>query len=94
MKTILHMQGMGRHTRDEIHQMGKDDIDSIADFLADKTYFMGDKPTRIDGMVYGTIASIAKPPFPTPLRAYVKSKPKLMEYCDRVEKTFFSGVLK
>ncbi len=93
MKTQLHMQGIGRHSLEEIHKMGKEDIDSVVHFLGDKQYFIGDKPTRIDGLVYGTMASIVKSPFPTPLRAYVQNQPKLIEYCDRVEKAFFSTVL-
>jgi len=94
MKQLVYMQGIGRHTIEQIYLLGRQDIDTLAAFLGDKLYFMGEKPTRIDGMVYGSVASLAKAPFPSPLRDYVLTKKNLMVYCERMEQAFFSHIVK
>lgn len=93
MRQLVYMQGIGRHTLDEIHQLGKQGVDTLSDFLGNKPYFMGEKPTRVDGIAYGSVASLVKVPFPSPVREHLLSKKNLIDYCDRMEQTFFSHIV-
>jgi len=39
--------GIGRHSSEEIQKIGCDDVQAISDFLGDKPFMMGDKPTLV-----------------------------------------------
>jgi glutathione S-transferase len=53
----LASQGMGRHSGEEIHAIGRRDIGAVSDFLGDKPYLMGEDPTGIDAAAYGLLAN-------------------------------------
>ena len=39
--------GIGRHSSEEIHKIGCDDIQAISTFLGSKPYMLGEKPTLV-----------------------------------------------
>ena len=41
------MHGIGRHSSEEIHEIGCDDIQAISTYLGSKPYLMGDRPTVV-----------------------------------------------
>ena len=41
------MHGIGRHSSEEIHKIGCDDIQAISTYLGSKPYLMGDRPTVV-----------------------------------------------
>jgi Glutathione S-transferase N-terminal domain/Glutathione S-transferase, C-terminal domain len=94
MKQLVYMQGIGRHKPEEIHHLGIQGVDALSDFLGNKLYFMGDKPTRLDGIAYGSVASLVKVPVPSPVRDHLLGKKNLIDYCDRMEQSFFSHIVK
>ena len=46
MKKFYH-HGMGRHSQDEIAEMGCEDIRALSVVLGEKPYMMGEKPTKV-----------------------------------------------
>ncbi|KAJ3013343.1 hypothetical protein HKX48_005820, partial [Thoreauomyces humboldtii] len=66
----LRLQGLGKHSRDEIYDIGCRDMKAIADFLADKRFMMGDKPTTVDASVFAILASIMWVPVEFPMKSY------------------------
>ena len=38
---------MGRHRPDEVNAIGRNDVIALSEFLADKTFMMGDKPCTV-----------------------------------------------
>jgi glutathione S-transferase len=49
VRKSMRGHGMGRHPRGEIEALGLRSIEAMADFLADKPYFMGAEPAGVDG---------------------------------------------
>jgi glutathione S-transferase len=84
--------GIGRHTVGEIHEIGIRDVNAVADFLADKPYFMGSEPTEIDAGVYGLLANILEAPIETPIKAAGRARTNLLKYCTRMRTRCFGGV--
>lgn len=39
--------GIGKHSNEEIANIGRDDLRALSDILADKPYFFGAKPTAV-----------------------------------------------
>lgn len=89
VRKTLWNHGMGRHSREEIYEFGKRDIEAMSDYLGDQPYFMGERVSTIDGVIYGAIASILHAPFQTPLVSFIARQPTLVQYCDRIQAEFF-----
>ncbi len=86
----LYRQGIGRHAHDEIYALGKADITALADFLADKPFFMGEQPTSLDATAYAFLANILWQPIADPLQAHARSFANLGRYCERMKERYYA----
>lgn len=89
IKGQIKGHGLGRLTQDEIFSLGMEDIDSLASFLSDKPYFMGDKPADLDASAYGILINTLGCPIESPLKEHALSKQNLVDYCQRMQAEFF-----
>lgn len=85
----MRVQGIGRHTRDEIMALGIADFAAVSAELGDRAFFMGQAPTGIDATVYAMLAGIAIPPFENPIRTSVLATPNLVAYIERMRALYF-----
>lgn len=88
-KAQIHGHGMGRHTAEEVYQLGAVDLAAVADFLGDKPFFMGEAPTTADATVYAYTATLLEIPVETPVRAYGLGRDNLVRYCQRMRERFY-----
>jgi glutathione S-transferase len=89
VRNCLHGHGLGRHSRDEIIDLGRADLASVAAFLGDRPYFMGGAPTSVDAVVYAMLANTLSVPLDSPLREAAASHPALVAYCERMRQRYF-----
>lgn len=101
LKTLIPMQarsqilqslkghGIGRHTPTEIYQIGITDLNALSDFLADKPFLMGDRPTTVDASAYGLLANILWVPMESPLKERATALSNLSAYCQRMKAKFY-----
>ena len=62
-------QGVGRHSPDEIYDMGVKDMKALSDLLGDNKYFFGsDKPTRLDIWVHAYVIEVIQSPIENKLK--------------------------
>ncbi len=85
----LHGHGMGRHSREEILAIGKRDISALADFLAEKPYFMGAQPCSLDATIYAFLANLVWPPVESDLKLHARQYPQLEAYCSRMRHQYY-----
>ncbi len=85
----IYGQGIGRHTSEEIFQLGRNDLDALSDFLADKPYFMGDKPTSLDATAFGFLINTIDCPIESPVKEYACRKQNLDDYCQRIMSEYY-----
>jgi glutathione S-transferase len=90
MRQELHGHGMGRHSAADIHSIGKRDITALADFLSEKSYFMGDTPCSLDASVYAFVANILWAPLDHPLQRHARQYPQLRAYCERMKARYWA----
>lgn len=81
--------GIGRLTHEEMFRLGMEDIDSLADFLGNKPYFMGGKPSSLDASAYGILVNTLGCPIESPLKDHALTKQNLLDYCRRMQAEFF-----
>ena len=44
---MVRAQGIGEHSRDEVIGFAKADLTALSDYLGNKPYFMGERPTEM-----------------------------------------------
>ncbi len=87
----LDRQGMGRHSDAEIVEIGKRDLQALSDFLGDKRYFLGDKPSSLDAVAYGMLVQMIRlETFSAPIFDLAKTYKNLVGFTGRFHDTYFS----
>jgi glutathione S-transferase len=82
-------EGTGRISEEARQCRGKADIDTIAAFLGNRHYVLGDTPSSYDATVYGHLANVLAFPAESPLKAYAASKKNLVDYCGRIRERYW-----
>ncbi len=47
LQTVVHLQGIGRHSQDDVDAIGKEDLKALSEYLGKKKFLTGDKPTKV-----------------------------------------------
>jgi glutathione S-transferase len=85
----LEGHGIGLHSSDEIHAIGRRDIGAIGDFLADKPFMMGERATEVDAVAYGILPNIMNVPISSPIKDAALQRRNLVDYVERVGRQYF-----
>jgi glutathione S-transferase len=80
----LHSQGTGRWSPEQVAEHAISGYGAVADFLADKPFMLGDKPSALDATAFGFLHTLLVPPFSTPVKDFVASQAKLVAYHQRM----------
>jgi glutathione S-transferase len=89
MRKILYMQGVLRHSDDEIMEAARRDWQAILPLMSDGPFFFGAEPASVDAILFGTLATSVLTPVPSPVRDFLKAQPKLVAYTERMKARFF-----
>jgi glutathione S-transferase len=81
--------GLGRLSEEAALTLGRQDLDALAEFLADKPYLMGERPSSLDASAYGVLINTLGCPIESPLKDYALSRTNLVEYCRRIQAECF-----
>ncbi len=90
MRATLSMQGMGRHTPEEVFAIGAADLSAASALLGDQAYFGGAEPASVDAIVHGFLANLLWVPIDASLREHGLSLPNLVAHSARIRDRFFS----
>ncbi len=84
----LRGQGTGRHDLETVRRFGKELVTSLADFMGDGPYLMGERPTTYDATAYAFTALIVQSEFTCPVREHAKRQKGLLAYLDRMRERY------
>lgn len=82
-------QGMGRHSMEDMSRIGIADITAVSDFLGDKSFLLGDRPSGADATVFAFVSGVLCPLFDSRVRDAAEGMPNILAYADRCRKTFY-----
>jgi glutathione S-transferase len=83
--------GIGRHSDDEIADLGEKSLDALARLLGPKRFLMGDHATSVDAIAFAQVAAILTRFFDSPLRRRAERFEALIAYRDRMMRRFYPG---
>ncbi|XP_069969457.1 failed axon connections homolog [Penaeus vannamei] len=85
-----HAQGIGRHSHQDVEEMGRKCLHSLSTWLGDKPFLTGDKPAEVDCSAFGTLAQVVwcSPNSPY-LRMLESDFRNLYDYCHRMKEKLY-----
>jgi glutathione S-transferase len=89
MSKILWVQGLSRHSDQQIIELGLQDWRAVLKAMSHGPYFFGEAPAGVDAIVFATLASTVLTPIQSPIRDYLGSQPSCVEYVERMRSQFF-----
>jgi glutathione S-transferase len=81
-------QGLGRHTQDDVYQIGIEQLGALSCYLGKKDFFFEDKITEFDMTCYAFLATILYQPIDSPLKRALCEKKNLCTYVARLDAQF------
>jgi glutathione S-transferase len=89
LKRQANEQGIGRHSLEEVYEIGRKDLEALSAFLGKKPYFLGEAYSALDATAYSFLITILKQPIPSQLKSALLKLENLVEYCRREEVSTF-----
>lgn len=87
----LNGQGIARHSAEEVAEIGDWDLAALSDFLGDKEYFFGDRPSSLDAAAFGILAQmVLLKTFTAPVFDKARSYKNLVDFTNRIQGKFFT----
>lgn len=84
VRAALHAQGIGRHSPEEIYDLGARDLSALSILLGEKDFFFGDKPTLADVSVFACLVNIIGPDLASPLKEAALGHDNLVRHTERM----------
>uniref|UniRef100_F1L4L5 Failed axon connections n=1 Tax=Ascaris suum TaxID=6253 RepID=F1L4L5_ASCSU len=87
-----YLQGIGRHSLEEVEKIAMKDLLALSVFLADKSFFFGSKPTSLDATAFGHLTQVYYTPLNSDnLKKYMDEKtPNLVAHINRMKSLYWS----
>ena len=81
---MLQAQGIGRHSPEEVQELGRRSVTALAALLGNKAHLMGPEPSAVDATAFAMIACLLSPTFASALRSFAESQENLVAFSDRM----------
>ncbi len=85
----MKIHGIGRHSKEEIQEIGLRDVMALETLLEDKDYVMGSQPSEVDASAFGIVAQYVIPPLKCKISDYARQSPTVSDYIFRTKDRFF-----
>lgn len=91
---MLHGQGIGRFSEEEMYQKCEKDIWALSEILGDHDWFGGDYISKLDLSAVAWLSSVLVPEMPSKLADIIKATPNLVRYTENAREAIFPGEFK
>jgi glutathione S-transferase len=88
LRKTMHGHGIGRHTPQEIDELGARALGAVSNMLGDNEYLMGAQLCGADATAYSFMISSLCAHFDTKLRASAQKLSNVVAYCERMGRKF------
>jgi len=85
----MRLAGLGRHTPQEITELGTRSLSALSMLLGWKPYLMGEKPCGTDATAFASLAGLMTPFFDSPLRERALEFANLVAYVGRMMAQYY-----
>jgi glutathione S-transferase len=93
LKRDLQGQGMGRHSPEQVGEIGQTVIAAVADFIGDEPFLLGPEPTSFDATCYAFLATVMDGPFASAFKDSANARHNLRAYVARMKASYWTEKL-
>ena len=90
LRKTLHLHGIGRHSDEELNELGARLLQSISGMLEGNEYITGQTICGADATTYSFMLATLCPHFDNPMRTKAEALPDIVAYCERMTKKFYA----
>ena len=91
MNLRAFLQGIGRHSLEEVCEFSFEDLKAISNLLKDQQFFNGDNPSTIDCTLFGHLVQFVLMPMEIPQKEYIKTNCyNLLAFVNRMKTKFWT----
>jgi glutathione S-transferase len=80
---------MGRHSANEVAELGSRSLQAIADYLGSKPFFMGIEPSGVDATIFAFGVGALCPVFKSPVQQAAATHDNLRDYAGRMAARYY-----
>jgi glutathione S-transferase len=91
MLHVLHDQGVGRYSMDEVQYLAKQDLTAVSTLMGDKPFLLGKEPSSFDAVVYAFLVGILANPAESDVKQFTLSQTNLVRFCARFKSLYFAN---
>lgn len=84
VRAALHAQGTGRHSAEEIYELGAADLAALAALLGEREFFFANTPSVADAACFAYLVSILGPDLDSPLKEAALRHANLVRHMERM----------
>jgi len=88
VRKMLYGQGTARHSKEEIYEVMREDLQALSKFLGNKKYLFGDTPRSIDTTFWAFLYGIIGVSLESPMKKYCLTLKNLVDYYQRFNDEF------
>ena len=81
---------VGKMSTDEVLKVAREDLDALSGCLGDRPFFMGERPTTVDAMLYACLLQTYVTRCISPTVDYAREKTNLEAYFNRLRAEYWS----
>lgn len=89
MKRLLWSQGVSRHTDEDIMEFAIRDWRAVLAFMSDGPFFFGDRPSSVDAIVFGALATTVLTAIQSPIRTFLLAQPRAIAHVQEMRARLF-----
>jgi hypothetical protein len=89
IKKMLWQQGILRHSDEELVESALRDWRAVLALMSNGPFFFGDRPTGVDAIVFGALATSVLTTIESPIRDFLRPQPACIAYAERMRARFF-----
>lgn len=91
LKKLVHIQGYGRHSQEDIEEIAKKDLVALSTQLGNKPFVFGDSPSTIDATLFGLLVQFTDTPLNSDkIKSFMEeSTPNLVEFVKRMKERYW-----
>ncbi|HEX3365343.1 glutathione S-transferase family protein [Phenylobacterium sp.] len=89
MGAVLHGQGFGRHSAEEVGDLAARSVTALAEIVGDGPYLSGELICGADATLFAGLTAALSPHFDTPVRDAILGHANLVAYHDRMRARFY-----
>ena|SRR5258706_4111556 len=89
VRASLHGHGLGRHSNDEIVDLGARTLRALSTILGQKLFLTGTEPSSVDATAFGMVAGVITPYFNSKLRDTALQHGNLVDYSTRMMARYY-----